>query len=103
VEAGVPSVGVPPIRIANTARLESILAHPDIVTQPYAVEVDQACRHGGAVDHATVQRVPFGNQVKWQIRIYYACDEGCHISEVREERPTRVLDKDGDEVPTRTR
>lgn len=55
------------------------------------------------MDHATVQRVPFGNQVKWQIRIYYDCEEGCHISEVREDRPTRVLDKDGDEVPTRTR
>lgn len=73
------------------------------MNQPYAVEVDESCRHDRPVDHATVQRVPFGNQVKWQIRVYYDCEEGCHISEVREDRPTRVLQRDGEEVPTRTR
>lgn len=72
------------------------------MSQPYAVEVDDSCRHGGEVDHATVQRVPFGNQVKWQIRVYYECEDGCHISEVRDEKPTRILRKGGDEVPTRT-
>lgn len=93
----------PPTRtVRAAARCEPILAPQRIVTQPYAVEVDRTCRHGGDVDHATVQRVPFGNQVKWQIRIYYDCEQGCHISEVREERPTRILDKAGDEVPTRT-
>lgn len=73
------------------------------MNQPYAVEVDDTCRHDGAVDHATIQRVPFGNQVKWQIRVYYDCEDGCHISEVREDQPTRVLRKGGGEVPTRTR
>lgn len=72
------------------------------MSQPYAVEVDELCRHDHPVDHATVQRVPFGNQVKWQIRIYYDCEEGCHISEVREEKPTRILDKGGEEVEIRT-
>lgn len=72
------------------------------MSRPYAVEVDERCRHDRPVDHATVQRVPFGNQVQWQIRVFYDCDEGCHISEVREDRPTRVLRKGGDEVPMRT-
>lgn len=72
------------------------------MSQPYAVEVDERCTHDRPVDHATVQRVPFGNQVKWQLRIYYDCEEGCHISEVRERKPTRVLHKGGDEVEMRT-
>ena len=72
------------------------------MSQPYAVEVDEHCRHDRPVDHGTVQRVPFGNQVKWQIRVYYDCEEGCHISEVREDKPTRILDKGGGEVRMQT-
>ena len=71
------------------------------MSQPYALEIDAECRHGNPLDHATVSRVPFGNEVKWQIRIYYDCEEGCHVSEVREDRPTRILNKSGEEVPTR--
>ncbi len=69
--------------------------------QPYALEVDERCTHDRPLDHATVMRVPFGNEVKWQIRIYYDCDEGCHMSEVRETKPTRILHTGGQEVQIR--
>jgi len=71
------------------------------MSQPYAVEVDERCHHDRPLDHATVQRVPFGNEVKWQIRIFYDCEKGCHISEVREEKPTRILHTGGGQVEVR--
>ena len=66
--------------------------------QTLTVRVRETCRHGEEPERATARRAPFGNDVKWQVRIYYGCEEGCFESGVFPTRPRRVIYGDDGEI-----
>lgn len=63
-----------------------------------AIRVKEACRHGHTPERATARRAPFGNDVKWQVRVHYACEKGCFESGVFDDRPGRVIFGDDGEI-----
>lgn len=66
--------------------------------QSLAVRVPEDCRHGHRPRNATARRAPFGNDVRWQVRVFYDCPEGCFESGVFDSRPRRILFGEGEEL-----